>query len=283
MADYANIFVNAPLSLENFVRELESLLAIRCEFDSDAWEEWYVYHESPIWLSIGENDHESHRSIDFEDYRYDIMVGIRDEKRRQDFARSVFEKLKETKRYPLLLTDYDLQHVLDEYTPENYPQSSTLVLKARTLPSELILYVDFFASRETLPEDLVAYFAAQGLSVSQGPIKGSLLLPTMVIFVSRVQKAVAYDSIAKTIHEISSAPAGFSYEISAKARVHLPGGLAVPGERRYWVYELMMRLFEHLKVLGRYRLVLRDDDEDRDLAVSDPRAAEETTNSLKTL
>ena len=276
MADYANIFVNAPLSLENFVKELESLLAIQCKFDSNAWEEWYVYHEheSPIWLSIGENDHDSDPDCDFEDYRYDIQVGIRDEKRRQDFARSVFEKLKETKRYPLLLTDYDLQYNLDEYTPEDSLQPSVLILKARTLPSELFLYVDGASSREMLSEDLAAYFAVQGAKISQGPREADLRLPTMTIFVSQAKKVVHHNTIAKISQEISLAPAGFSYEISIQAHVQLPGGIAVPGERRYWVYELMMRLFEHLKVLGRYRLLLRSEAEDRDLVAFDPHAVE---------
>jgi len=60
------------------------------------------------------------------------------------------------------------------------------------------------------------------------------------------------------------------------ARVQLPWGLAVPGERRSWVSELMMRLFEHLKVLGHYRLLLRSEAEDCDLATFDPHATEET-------
>ena len=35
-----------------------------------------------------------------------------------------------------------------------------------------------------------------------------------------------------------------------------------------------MRLFEHLKVLGYYRLLLRSEAEDRDLAIFDPRAVQ---------
>jgi len=275
MAEYANILVNAQMPLEDFVRELESLLAIRFQFASDSWEEWYEYRGPQIDLWVGMSDYDSHDGFNFEDYRYDIQVGgTHDDKRRQDFARSVFEKLKETKRYPLLLTDYDLQHDLDEYTPEGFPEPSALVLKARTLPSELILYVDLVSSSEMLSQDLKNSFQAQGLEVSHTK-EVDFLLPTMSVFVGQVSNILTYDSIAKTNREISPVADVF-HTISVKARVQLPGGLAVPGERRSWAYELMMRLFEHLKVLGRYRLLLRSEAEDRELVAFDPDAAKET-------
>jgi len=110
--------------------------------------------------------------------------------------------------------------------------------------------------------------------VSQGPRKADMLLPTMIVFVGQVRNILTYDSIAKTDKEISPAADVF-HMISVKARVQLPGGLAVPGECRYWVSELMMRLFEHLKVLGRYRLLLRSEAEDRELVAFDPDAAEQ--------
>lgn len=272
MADYADILVNAQVPLEDFVRELESLLAICFQFASDSWDEWYEYRDPQIALRVWMSDYESHDGLNFEDYRYNIEVGgTRDEKRRQDFARSVFEKLKETKKYPLLLTDYDLQHDLDEYTPEGFSEPRVLVLKARTLPGDMRLYVDLVPSSEVLLEDLKAYFQALGLSVSRTE-EVDFLLPTMSVFVGQVSDILTYDSIAKTNKEILPVADVF-HTISVKARVHLPGGLIVPGERRYWVYELMMRLFEHLKVLGCYRLLLRSEAEDRNLATFDPGAS----------
>ena len=43
MAEYTNIFVNSQMPLEDFVRELESLLAIHFQFASGSWDEWYEY------------------------------------------------------------------------------------------------------------------------------------------------------------------------------------------------------------------------------------------------
>jgi hypothetical protein len=160
----------------------------------------------------------------------------------------------------------NLQSLRGEYTPEDFPQPSVLTLKARTLPSDMSLYVNSASSPEMLSQNLKHYFQAQGLKVSSTE-EVDFLLPTMSVM-------VIGDTVAKSSEEVSSAPTSFSYDIRVKARMQLPGGLAVPGERRYWVYELMMRLFEHLKVLGRYRLVLRDEDENRDLATFDPRAAQ---------
>src|SRR5689334_67279 len=99
MSDYADILVNAQIPFEDFVRELESLLTIRFQLASDSWDEWYEYRDPQIALWVWMSDYESHDDLNFEDYRYDIQVGgTRDEKRRQAFARSVFEKLKETKK-----------------------------------------------------------------------------------------------------------------------------------------------------------------------------------------
>jgi hypothetical protein len=284
MSDSTEILVLTDQSLKDLVKTLSDwfqfsfMLHREDKGTAVRYESLYEYTR----IVVIEQDYLTNdRELHFEDYRYKIGVSTRgyeswqeDERRRREISRRIFEHLKATDHYRLLMVE-NVQSFVDEYTPES-SQPSVLMLKARTLPSDISLYVGSAPSPEILYQDLKDSFQAQGLEVSQGAREGHFLLPIMSVSVGRVRKMVTHDTIAKTSKEVSLAPAGFSYEIYAQARVQLPGGLAVPGERRSWVSELMTRLFEHLKVLGRYRLVLRDEAEDRELVAFDPDAAEQT-------
>ena len=63
-----------------------------------------------------------------------------------------------------------------------------------------------------------------------------------------------------------------AYDLRVQAGVQIPGGLPVPGERRYRMYEFMMTIFEHLKATGRFRLVLLNGDRCKKMVEFDPNA-----------
>jgi len=119
-----DVFVNSPAPLGAFVREIEPLLGIKLQRLSASGETWYEFRDPSIALTVGDHELENDRDMNFEDYRYQISVRAinvwdweKHQKRCRDFARAVFEKLKATGRYRLLLVE-DIQKKLDEFHPE---------------------------------------------------------------------------------------------------------------------------------------------------------------------
>jgi hypothetical protein len=133
MAKSIDIFVGSQIPLEDFVRELESLLEIRLQLVSSSGEKWYEFRDTHIVLTVGTHEYENSRDIDFEDYRYDIKVralNIQTEEERKkwrdDFAHHAFEKLKKMNRYRLMMIE-NLGVKLATYSPKlwNYNSEPT--------------------------------------------------------------------------------------------------------------------------------------------------------------
>ena len=123
MSRTLDIFLDFPQEIEHLVKELEFILAIKFELFSDGTDNWYEFRNSTISLTLGKHDFENDRDIKFEEYPYNLSIralNISNELERQkwcdDFASYVFQKLKATERYRLMLVD-DLQVQLEEFAP----------------------------------------------------------------------------------------------------------------------------------------------------------------------
>ena len=123
MSRTLDIFVDFPHKIEYLIKELELILALKFELVSDGIDNWYEFSNSTITLTIGKHDFENDHDIKFEEYPYNLSIralNISTEFDRQkwcdDFASYVFQKLKSTERYRLMLVD-DLQVQLEEFVP----------------------------------------------------------------------------------------------------------------------------------------------------------------------
>ncbi|MFN8496108.1 MAG: hypothetical protein U0350_51425 [Caldilineaceae bacterium] len=123
MSQSLDIFVDTDESLVGFVRELESLLNIKFEMVTTDYETWYEFANSEIVATVGGHDFENDCDIEFENYRYDIALrpinyetAAEWQERREKYANRIFDKLKATQRYQLLLVD-NLQVKLAEFSP----------------------------------------------------------------------------------------------------------------------------------------------------------------------
>ena len=123
MSHTLDIFLDFPQGLEHLIKELELILALKFELVSDGTDNWHEFRNSTITLTIGKHDFENDRDIKFEEYPYNLSIralNISNEldrqKWRDDFASYVFQKLKATENYRLMLVD-DLQVKLEEFAP----------------------------------------------------------------------------------------------------------------------------------------------------------------------
>jgi len=123
MSRTLDIFLDFPQEIEHLVTELEFILALKLDLFSDGTDNWYEFRNSTITLTLGKHDFENDRDIKFEEYPYNLSIralNISNEFDRQkwcdDFASYVFQKLKATESYRLMLVD-DLQVKLEEFAP----------------------------------------------------------------------------------------------------------------------------------------------------------------------
>ncbi|MEG4960915.1 MULTISPECIES: hypothetical protein [unclassified Microcoleus] len=123
MSRTLDIFVDFPQDIEHLIKELEFILALKLELVSDGIDNWYEFRNSTITLTVGKHDFENDKELTFEEYPYNLSIralNISNELERQkwcdDFASYVFQKLKATERYRLMLVD-DLQVQLEEFAP----------------------------------------------------------------------------------------------------------------------------------------------------------------------
>ena len=124
MTKSIDIFVDSRTPLEDFVNKLESLLGITLRRAHDNGDIWYEFKDQHIVLTVGTHEYENSYNINFQDYPYDIEVralNIQTEEERKkwrdDFARSVFKKLKETNSYHLMMIE-NLGVKLEEFDPK---------------------------------------------------------------------------------------------------------------------------------------------------------------------
>jgi hypothetical protein len=118
-----DVFIASKASLEDIVKELESLLKMTPQHFSDGDEIWYEFQDEHTLYLVDKHEYVNDRGIKFEDYQYDIEIvslNIKDidakAKHLEDTAYRVFNLLKQTKKYPLMLVD-NLQIKLDEFHP----------------------------------------------------------------------------------------------------------------------------------------------------------------------
>ncbi|MEG4818292.1 hypothetical protein [Microcoleus sp. K5-D4] len=123
MSRTLDIFLDFPQEIEQLVKELEFILAIKFELFSDGTDNWYEFRNSTISLTLGKHDFENDRDIKFEEYPYNLSIRalkisneLDRKKWRYEFASYVLHKLKTTERYRLMLVD-DLQVKLEEFAP----------------------------------------------------------------------------------------------------------------------------------------------------------------------
>lgn len=124
MSRNIHVFVDTAENLEKFAGKLEALLNIKMEVASYVYGTLYEYRNAQIVLSLGDHDFDNDRDMNFEDYRYDIKIravnrDTEEERKewREDFADLVFDKLRETGKYQLMMVD-DLQVKLREFHPQ---------------------------------------------------------------------------------------------------------------------------------------------------------------------
>jgi hypothetical protein len=121
------ICVATDEDLDTFARRLEQLLGRPLkrlgEGDQMRWE--LAAPDPHVDVLVYENDFVDDKDVNFEDYQIVISVeawrlrGSTEadwKARREGFARTVYERLKETGRYGLMLVD-GVQTKLDEYRP----------------------------------------------------------------------------------------------------------------------------------------------------------------------
>ncbi len=123
MSRTLDIFVEFPQDIEHLIKELEMILALKFELVYEGTDNWYEFRKSTITLTVGKHDFENDRNIRFEEYPYNLSIRalnisnqLDKQKWRDDFASYVFQKLKGTERYRLMLVD-DLQVKLEEFAP----------------------------------------------------------------------------------------------------------------------------------------------------------------------
>jgi hypothetical protein len=123
MSRNKDILVGTEQSLTDLTTELEVLLGSSARHVTSDDETWYELEDRHTFLSVGDHAYVNDQGIDFESYQYDIQVyaiNIQspDERVRwlYESARMIFNKLRETRKYSLLLVD-NLQVELDKYHP----------------------------------------------------------------------------------------------------------------------------------------------------------------------
>lgn len=120
-----DLFVDAQDPMPQFVRDVESACDVKfTQCCSDAGER-YEYRDSLGVVCLwGDHEIENDRGINFEDYRYEMNVRPyrttdweRDQRAGCELAARLFERLKATGRYRLMLVE-ELQKRLQVFDPQ---------------------------------------------------------------------------------------------------------------------------------------------------------------------
>ncbi|MDQ3249372.1 MAG: hypothetical protein M3Q45_09210 [Chloroflexota bacterium] len=119
-----DIFVDANEPLTVLICELEAILNIKFQLRAREDETWYEHSSPNLVLTVGQHEFENDRDIPFENYQYNIAlwpINYATEaewhKLRNDAAQRIFQQLKATHKYRLLLVD-DVQVKLAEFSPQ---------------------------------------------------------------------------------------------------------------------------------------------------------------------
>lgn len=127
----SNIFIHSELSPEELLVWVKSILGITFlpltgqekTLDPELVFAKYSDATSPLSLNIGFHYFDEDRQMDFPSYRYDIEVRLHGDEysleRRSltlQFGKQIFDKLKTTRRYRLMLTQ-EVQVLVEKYDP----------------------------------------------------------------------------------------------------------------------------------------------------------------------
>ena len=122
MSKTVNVFVAAPVPLDDFVIEFESLLGVKLSLFTTDLTRYYEGHDQHVFIAVANsNELENDRDLLFQDYNFEITI-IGDnpmdpsarKKAAHDYARLVFGKLRDINKYDLMLTD-DVSVKLDTF------------------------------------------------------------------------------------------------------------------------------------------------------------------------
>ena len=122
MSYHLSILIHTEEPLDRLAQELEQLLQISLKRKADEYDAWYEHDNDDVYLIVAEHELENDRELRFEDYRYDLALwpkrrpGVEqyNKKWRDDLAPAIFNKLKATGRYDLMLVE-GVQTKLDEF------------------------------------------------------------------------------------------------------------------------------------------------------------------------
>jgi hypothetical protein len=125
MSYTVSIFAGGGSSLERLAGDLSRLLSIELKRVADLDGTRYTYFASDFDISVlGEHEFVNDRDMNFEDYAYEInfrrrgsMTPEAAQTETLRFARSAFSKLKESRKYRLMLVE-DTQKKLASFDPD---------------------------------------------------------------------------------------------------------------------------------------------------------------------
>jgi hypothetical protein len=125
MAESIFLFIDANAPLEQIVDHIASITALQFHKYAPAGEAFQARTPYSIITIFGDHGFENDRDMHFEDYQYTMEIcAIRDlrlatnQDQTEQFAARLFEQLKATDRYALLLV-WDLQQKLQEHRPRS--------------------------------------------------------------------------------------------------------------------------------------------------------------------
>lgn len=121
MSESVEVYIQTENSLHNLAQEVGQLLGLKFEYQKDNYDEWYAVRTDEDLFDIMVCDAENDRDTNFEDYEYQVRFWVnRDkepaerEKLQRQVGQQIFEKLKSTRKYPLMHA-FDAQRKLDEF------------------------------------------------------------------------------------------------------------------------------------------------------------------------
>ncbi len=122
------IFLDSEEPIEKVAEHIEAVLGIKFEVVSLGRNVLYRFQDGQKWIELSRHSLVNAPDVDgneinFERYSYDMEVGIYNvevpenyTRIRLDYAWSIFNSLKATKKYQIVLVD-NLQLKLDEFSP----------------------------------------------------------------------------------------------------------------------------------------------------------------------
>ena len=120
-------YIDAPSPLEEFVKELQALLEVefeqRSEERSSGLDIWYEALPQRIWLEVFENKLTELDDVPYKYYRFvirrrgGINYWVERERRLYEYARFLFDRLKEQGRHRIMFDD-DAQNTPEMFSPD---------------------------------------------------------------------------------------------------------------------------------------------------------------------